>query len=149
MCAPPFFELEIPRSLSVDLGIKIVMLLPQGVRRVEVLEILNESRAIEDAVSEVAKQSCEPTSAEHSACVAHRILPGVARPIRKRRAGDDNWTEELRPHSREHHDCPARLTISDHRRFAFRFRMERDHPLKKGRLSERNVFNRLPRHRLR
>ena len=45
--------------------------------------------------------------------------------------------------------CPAGLTISDHARFAFGVRMQRDDFFKKDSLGGRDIFNGLSRHRVR
>ena len=39
VAAPPFLEFVEARFLGIDLGVEVVLLLPVGVRRVEVLEI--------------------------------------------------------------------------------------------------------------
>ena len=64
VAAPPLLEAEIARCLGVDLGIEIVLLAPERVRRVLVLEILHQPGAVELAVPEVARQRGEPAAAE-------------------------------------------------------------------------------------
>src|SRR5262249_56276094 len=50
VATPPLFESQIARSLSVYLRIKIVLLGPQRIGRVLVLEILHQPGAVELAV---------------------------------------------------------------------------------------------------
>ena len=55
--APPALEAQIARGLGVDLGIEIVLLGPQGVGGILVLEILHQPGAIEFAVAEIAGEA--------------------------------------------------------------------------------------------
>ena len=82
MPAPPLLEFEIARRLGVDLGIEVVVLRPEGVGRVEVLEVRHEPRAVELAVAEIAHQCGEPSAAQQAASVAHRVLPAARQPNR-------------------------------------------------------------------
>ena len=50
VAAPPALELEIARRLGVDLGIEVVLLGPERVGRIQVLEILHQPGAVELAV---------------------------------------------------------------------------------------------------
>src|SRR5271157_5180289 len=61
------------RGLRVDFRKKVVVLLPVCVRRVEVLEVLHEPRAVELSVPDVARERGERGSAEQAAAVTHRI----------------------------------------------------------------------------
>ncbi len=79
VAAPPALEAEIARRLGVDLGIEIVLLGPERVGRVLVLEILHQPGAVELAVTEIAGQarsaSCRPAGRRCSAsdsCRARR-----------------------------------------------------------------------------
>ena len=58
--APPFLEFEKARRLSVDLGIDVVILGPERVRRVVGLEIGNQRGAVENAVAQIAREGGEP-----------------------------------------------------------------------------------------
>ena len=70
-------------------------------------------------------------------------------PIGQRRSGDDDRAEQIRPHRREHHNCPAGLTIADHARLAVGLRMQRDHLLEERRLGSAHVLEGLAGHRIR
>src|SRR5262249_53203992 len=60
VAAPPTLEIEIARSFAVDLGVQIVLFAPQGIRRIEILEILHQPGAVELAVANVAGECREP-----------------------------------------------------------------------------------------
>ena len=90
VAAPPLLELEEPLALGVDLGVQVVELGPVGVRRVEVLEVVDEIRAVELAVAEVARHRGHPRPAHQPARVAHRVLAGDAGPVGDRRAGEQD-----------------------------------------------------------
>src|SRR5262249_41824471 len=64
VAAPPLFEPEITWGLGIDLGIEVVLLGPQRVRRVLVLEILHQPGAIEFAGAQIAHQCGEPAAAK-------------------------------------------------------------------------------------
>ena len=148
MPAPPLLEFEIARRFGVDLGIEVVLLAPERVGGVEVLEVGDEPRAVELAVAEIADQRREPATSQQAAGVAHGVLAAHAGPIGERRAGDDDRAEQLGPQRRDHHDRPARLAIADDGRLAIGFGMERDHTFEERRLGVDNVFDRLPGDRL-
>ena len=71
MAAPPALEFEITRSLGVDLRVEIVLLRPEGIGRVQALEILHQPGAVELAGTHVAGECCEPASAEQPTRIAH------------------------------------------------------------------------------
>src|SRR5262245_26782049 len=100
---PVALEAEIARDFGIDLRVDIILFGPYRVRRMEVLEILHEPGAVELATAEIASEGGEPAATEKTATVAHRVLAVHAGPVRQRRAGNDNRTEQLRPHSGEHH----------------------------------------------
>ena len=97
VAAPPALEAEVARRLGVDLGIEIVLLGPERVGRILVLEILHQPGAVELAVAEIAGERGQPAAAEQAAAVAHRILAAHAGPVGQRRAGDDDRAEQLGP----------------------------------------------------
>src|SRR5262249_31803396 len=72
--APPALEAEIAWRLRVDLGIEVVLLGPQRVGGVLVLEILHQPGAVELAVAEIARERGQPAAAQEAAAVAHGIL---------------------------------------------------------------------------
>ena len=88
----------------------------------------------------------EPASAEQPAGVAHRVKAALTRPVRERRAGDDDRAEQFGRDGGKHHHRPARLAIADHAGFAVRIGVQLDHPLKKYRLGAGDVFDRLTGH---
>src|SRR5215468_2218724 len=51
---PPALEPEIARSFGVNLGVEIVLLAPQRVRRIEVLEILHKPGTVKFSMAEIA-----------------------------------------------------------------------------------------------
>ena len=65
--APPFLEFEIAGGFGIDLGIKIVRLLPIGVGRMLRLEIRHEMRAVEYAAADISRERGEPRSTEQPA----------------------------------------------------------------------------------
>ena len=79
--APPALEVEIARRLGVDIGIEVVLLAPERVGGILVLEILHQPGAVELAVAEIAGQRRQPAPAEQAAAVAHRILAAHASPV--------------------------------------------------------------------
>ena len=81
VAAPPLLEAKIARGFCVDLGIEIVLLGPERVGGILVLEILHQPGAVEFAVAEVAVKRGQPTAAEQTARIAHRIFAVHARPI--------------------------------------------------------------------
>ena len=112
--APPLLEIEVALRLGVDLRPEVVLLGPEGVGRVLVLEVLHQRRAVEDAGAEVARQRGQPRAAEQAAGVAHRVLAAHAGPVFERRPGDDDRPEELGAEGGEDHHRPARLAVADH-----------------------------------
>ncbi len=57
VAAPPALEAEIALGFGVDLGIEIVLLAPERIGGIEVLEILHQPGAVELAVAEVARSA--------------------------------------------------------------------------------------------
>ena len=72
--APPFLEVQVALGLGVDLRPEVVLLAPECVRRVLVLEVLHQRRAVEDSGAEIARQRGQPRAAKQPARVAHRVL---------------------------------------------------------------------------
>ena len=64
VAAPPVLEAEIARALGVDLGVEVVLLGPERVGGVHVLEVLDQVGAVEDAGAQVAGQRGQPAAAE-------------------------------------------------------------------------------------
>ena len=146
--APPALEAEIARRLGVDLGIEIVLLAPERVGRILVLEILHQPGAVELAVAEIAGERGQPAAAEQAAAVAHRILAVHAGPVGQRRAGDDDRAEQLGPDRGQHHDRPAGLAIADHAGLAVGLGMQRDDLFEEDRFGAGDVLDGLARHRI-
>jgi hypothetical protein len=144
MGAPPALELEIARRFGVDLGIEIVLLRPQRVRRIQVLEVGDQPGAVELAVAEVAQQRRRPAAAHQAAGVAHRVLAVHAGPIGQRRTGEHDRAEQLRPDRGQHHQRPAGLAVADDTRLALGVRVPGDHRLDEFRLGMQDVLDRLP-----
>src|SRR5262249_26744075 len=69
-----------------------------------------------------------------------------AAPIRKRRAGDDDWAKQFGADRRQHHHRPSALAVADDSWLAFGIRVQGDHLLEEDRLGARNVLDGLPRH---
>src|SRR5215471_16704106 len=78
--APPAFEFEEARWLGIDVREDVVVLVPERVGRVEVLEILDQIRSVEDSVAEVGGKGRKPGPAEQAAGVAHRVVAGALVP---------------------------------------------------------------------
>ena len=148
VAAPPFLEAEIARALGVDLGVELVLLAPKGVGRVHVLEILDQGRAVEDAMAQIARECRQPAATIEPTRIAHRVLAVHAGPIGQRRTRDDHRAEQLGPDGGHQHDGPAALAVADHHGLAVGVGMQLDHPLEERRLGSHDVLDRLPRHRL-
>src|SRR3954464_6852536 len=147
--APPALEAQIARGLGVDLGIEIVLLGPQGVGGILILEILHQPSAIEFSVAEIAGEGGQPAAAEQTPAVAHGVLAAHPGPVRQRRPGDDDGAEQLGADGGEHHDRPSRLAIADDTWFAVGFRMQRDDLFEEHRFGTRDVLDGLARHGVR
>src|SRR6266550_848897 len=80
--SPVALKTQIARRLGVDLGIDIILLGPQRVCGVLVLEILHQPGAVEFAAAQVAGKRGKPAPAEQSAAVAHGIFFRARRPNR-------------------------------------------------------------------
>ena len=130
--APPALELEEARRLGVDVREQVVVLVPERVGRIEVLEVLDQIGAVEDAVAHVGRERRQPGAAQHAARVAHRVVAGAflerAAPVRHRRAVDHDRAGVVRIGRGEHHRRPAALAIADDHRLRAR-RMQLAHLL--------------------
>ena len=117
VAAPPPLELEEPRRLGIDVGVQVVVLVPEGVGRVEALEVGDQVGAVEHAVAQVADQPGEPGPAEQAAEVAHRALarpaPQVGAPVRHRGAVDHQRAGQLRACGGQQHHRPAALAVAE------------------------------------
>src|SRR5262249_19551379 len=91
--APPALETQVARYFGVDLGIKIVLLAPHRIRRIEVFEILHQPSAVELAVAEITGERRQPAAAEEAAAVAHRAAPAHAGQIGQGSPRDDDRAE--------------------------------------------------------
>ena len=147
--APPGFEFEEALGLRIDLGIDVIGLGPKGVGGIERLEIADEARAVENPCAHVAGERGQPRAAERAAEVAHRVLAANPGPIGERRSGQHDHPGQLRPDRRRHHDLPAGLTIGDDDRLAFGLGVALRDLFEEDRLGAADVFDRLPRNRLR
>src|SRR5215472_16825149 len=81
MAAPPALKAEIPRCFRIDFGIQIVLLGPERVCGILILEILHQPSAVKFAVAQIAHQRGQPAAAKEPAGVAHWILTVHALPI--------------------------------------------------------------------
>ena len=99
----------------------MVELPPERIVGMHRLEVGDEAGAVEDAVSKVACEGCQPSAAEKAARIAHRCLPMYPGPIRKRRAGEQDGAGQIRTDGACHHDLPSGLAIADQRRLATGF----------------------------
>ena len=144
--APVLLEAEVALGLGVDLGPDVVLLGPEGVRRVLVLEVLHQPGAVEDAAAEVAGQRGQPRAAEQAARVAHRVLAAHAGPVGERRARDDDRAEELRAERVHHHHRPAGLAVADDAGLSLGVRMAGDDRLQEHRLRAGDVLDGLAGH---
>ena len=110
VAAPVLFELQVARAFRVDIGVQVVLFAPKRIGRVQVFKVLYQPGTVEPAGAQIAGQCRQPTTAGQAACIAHRH---VARPVRQRRAGDDDRSEQFGPDGSCHQDLPARLAIAD------------------------------------
>jgi hypothetical protein len=115
VAAPPALELEVALALAVDLVVEVVVLVPKRVRRIQVLEVRDQVRAVERAGAEIAREQRDPRAAGEAARVAHRVVAVVAGPVRHRRAVDHERPGHVGTRRREHHHGPAALAVADER----------------------------------
>ncbi len=149
VAAPPFLEAQVAAGLGVDVGVEVVLLGPQGVGRIQVLEVLHQPGAVELAVAQIAGHGRQPTAAQQAAGITHGIHAAPARPVRQGRARDDDGAEEFRAHRRGHHDLPARLAIGHDDGLALGIRVQRDDLFQEAGLGHHHVFDGLRGHGLR
>ena len=117
VAAPPALELEEARRLGVHVREDVDVLVPEGVGRVQVLEVLDQPGAVELARAEVRHERRQPGAAEQAARIAHRVValalaPGTA-PVRHRRADDHERAGVVGMGRCQHHGCPAGLAVAD------------------------------------
>ena len=147
VAAPPALELEEARRLGVGVGEHLVVLVDEGVGRIQVLEVLHQVRAVEFAVAEVRRERREPRAAEDAAGVAHRVVAFAvtpcAAPVGHRRADDHERPGLLGLRGGEHHRRPAGLAVADDRRLGA-LRMQRAHLVHELALRRAHVEQRLP-----
>src|SRR6476620_8262433 len=114
--APPALELEEARGFRVDIGEDVVVLVPEGVRGIEVLEVLHQLGTVENAVSAIRHLRRQPRAAGHAARVAHRVVALTfgprAAPVGHRRTVDDYGPGVLRIGGSERHRRPATLAVA-------------------------------------
>jgi hypothetical protein len=115
--APPALELQEARRLGVRVGEHVVVLVPEGVGRIEALEVLHQPGAVELAAGEVRGERGQPGAAQHAAGVAHRVValalfPGAA-PVGHRGAVDHDRAGVVRIGGGQHHRGPAALAVAD------------------------------------
>src|SRR4029077_3865 len=79
--------------------------------------------------------------------VSHGVLAVDARPVRQRRAGDDDRPEQLGTYRRQNHDGPSGLAIAYHAGLAVGLGMQRNNLLEENRFGARDFPDGLPRHR--
>ena len=131
MATPPALETQVAGNFGVDVGIQVVLLGPKCVGRIEIFEIANQPGAVELAVPQIAGQRRQPTAAQQPACIAHGIDPPHTRPVRQRRADQNDRAAKLWPFGRQHHQRPPCLAVADHDRFAFGIGMQFSYALDK------------------
>lgn len=123
VAAPPFLEAQVALGFGVDIGVQVVLLVPQRIGGIEEFEVAHQPGAVEFAMAEIAGQRRQPRAAEQAAEVAHRVHATPAGPVGERRACQDDGAEQLGAHGSGHHDLPAGLAVADDDRLAFRFGM--------------------------
>ena len=150
LTCPPhhFLELDEALALGIHLRPQVVVLGPQRVGGIQVLEILDQVPAVELAVAQVAGQRRHPAAAGQTAGVAHRVLAFHAGPVRQRRTGDDDRAEQLGPDRGHQQHGPAALAVADDAGLAFCLGMQRDDAFQEHRLGVHDVFDGLARHRV-
>ena len=125
--APPALEIQKPRRLAVHFTEQVIVLAPVSIGRVEAFEITDQPGAVETVIAQVAAQARHPAAAQQTAGVAHRIATVDAGPIRQWRAIDDDQPWQFRPCSRQPHQCPTGLAITDHHGFGAAVMSGADH----------------------
>ena len=149
VAAPPFLEFQEARSLGIHFRPEIVILGPEGIGGIEILEVFDQMGAVELAGAEVAGERSQPTAAVQAAGVAHRVLPLDPGPVGQRRAGDDERAEQFGPGRGHHQHRPAGLAVADHAGLTFSLGMQFDDLFQEPGLGAHDVFDGLARHRVR
>ncbi len=131
------------------MGIDVVVLRPEGIRRVHLLEVGHQVRAVEDAIAQVAFQRGQPGAAEDAAQVAQRRASPYAGPVRQRRSGQHQRPRQFGMQRAGHHDLPAGLAVANQRRLAIGLRMQFGHAGNETRFGAAYIFDGLLRFRQR
>ena len=129
MSSPPAFEFQIARHFRVDLGIKVVLLRPKRIGRIEILEVFHQPSAVEYSIAQIADHCRQPATPKHAAGITHGVLPAHAGPIGHRRSRQDNRAAQIRIRRRQHHNGPSRLTVADDHGLFIRLGMQFGDPL--------------------
>ena len=95
--APPLFKLKVTIRIAVDMRVDLVLFAPQPVRRVQHVEVQDQSGAVDFAIAKIAGHRGKPTATEETAGITHRILAVYALPVRHRRTRDQAGPEQIRP----------------------------------------------------
>jgi hypothetical protein len=151
VAAPPTLEFEKARRLGVDVGEEPVVLVPEGIRRIQVLEVLHQVRAVELAATDIGGQRREPGASQQTAGVAHGVvalaLTPRAAPVGHRRTDDHDGAGVVGTGSGKHHGGPAGLAVAYDGGLR-RVRMELTHALHELSLGFAYVEQRLSRYRI-
>ena len=95
-------------------GPDVVLLGPQRVCRVEIVEVGDQPGGVVDAAANVAHHAVEPGAAVPAAHIAHGVLAADTTPVREGRARNHHWPHHIGAHASGHHGVPAGLTVSEH-----------------------------------
>ena len=146
--APPGLEFQKALAFGIHARPEIVVLGPVGVGGIEILEVADQVGAVELAVSQIAGEGGQPTTAIQATGVAHGILAFHAGPVGQGGTGDDDRSEQFRPGRGQHHHRPASLAVADDAGFALGVGMKFDDLLQKPCLRPHDVFDGLAWHRV-
>ena len=145
--APPLFEFKERLVALVDVTEQVGVLAEQRAAGVQILEVLHQMRAVEDAAAQIGQEHRNPGAAHHARRIAHRIFADLARPGGHGCAVDHHGAGQVGVGGRQQQCGPAALTVA--RDDGLRgVRMTPHHLAHEGGLGAGDIGQELPRLRL-
>src|SRR5262245_58610541 len=111
---PPFLEIQITAPLPLRICPDVVLLRPQRVGGVEIVEVRDQPGGIENAIAEITHQAVDPGPAQDTTKVAHRVLSVHAAPVGKWRARNNYRSDNVGTHACGDDRVPAGLAVAEH-----------------------------------
>ena len=141
MTTPPTLKIEVSARFGIDIVVKVILLFPVGISRVEALEVLHQPRPVKQAVANITGECRNPAASRHPAGIAHGGFAVFTSPVGEWRASNQDRAKNVRLQGSRHHDLPARLAIAHHHRFFSRFGMQLNHMAQKSDLRLDHILN--------